>query len=282
MPRRYWIFSLVAVVAAAVCVRLGFWQLSRLHQRRARNAIVSARLALPEVEGAGALPADTAAARFRRVRLVGRFDYANEVVVMARTHEGSPGVNVVTPLRPVGADSGATGAGGAPAAVLVNRGWVYSPNGATVSLARWHEKPVAAPDSLVTVTGFVDELAPRPRQFARTPSPAVGNAGARTVLWLDAGEIARRAGYAVAPYVVLMQNAVPTALADSVPVRLGVPPLDEGPHFSYALQWFSFAAIALGGLGIVLVGRRRHGPADDVDAAVRRPAAGVPNERASS
>jgi len=271
MPRRYVLFSLVAVLAAAVCVRLGFWQLSRLAQRRARNAVVAARLSLPEVEGARALPTDTAQARFRRVRLVGRFDYAHEVVVMARTHEGSPGVNVVTPLRLVGDDS----AQAAAVAVLVNRGWVYSPNGATVSLERWREKPVTAPDSLVTVAGFVDEITPRPAQFARAPSPRAGDTGARTVLWLDAGDVARRAGYAVAPYVVLMQNAVPAALGDSVPVRLPVPALDEGPHFSYALQWFSFAVIALGGLGIVLVGRRRAPAAPAPEARV------APNERAT-
>ena len=250
MPRRYVVFSLLALAAATVCVRLGFWQLSRLHERRARNAVVAARLSLPEAAGARALPADTAAARFRRVRLVGRFDYANEVVVMARTHQGSPGVNVVTPLRLAGADS-------TQPAVLVNRGWAYSPNGATLTLERWREKPAASSDSLATVEGFVDEIAPRPRRFARATSPEAGGAVSRAVLWLDDREVARRAGYSLAPYVVLMQNRVPTALEDSVPVRLEVPPLDEGPHLNYALQWFSFAVIALGGLGVVLVGARR-------------------------
>lgn len=266
MPRRYVVFSALAIVVAAVCVRLGFWQLSRLHERRARNAVVAARLSLPEVASARALPADTAAARFRRVRLVGRFDYAKEVVVMARTHEGSPGVNVVTPLHLAGADATAP-------AVLVNRGWVYSPNGASVALERWREKP-AAPDSLVTVAGFVEEIAPRPTRFASSASAEAGGAGARTVLWLDDRDVARRAGYAVAPYVVLMENAVPGALADSVPVRVPVPPLDEGPHFGYALQWFSFAVIALGGLGLVLVGRWRERqparPAPSTRPAARR------------
>ena len=37
------------------------------------------------------------------------------------------------------------------------------------------------------------------------------------------------------------------AVAGRVPQRVPTPPLDEGPHLSYAIQWFSFAAIALAG-----------------------------------
>jgi cytochrome oxidase assembly protein ShyY1 len=40
---------------------------------------------------------------------------------------------------------------------------------------------------------------------------------------------------------------------------LGPPTLDNGPHLSYAIQWFSFAAIAITGAAIVAV-RSRHQP----------------------
>jgi cytochrome oxidase assembly protein ShyY1 len=36
---------------------------------------------------------------------------------------------------------------------------------------------------------------------------------------------------------------------------VAVPPLDEGPHKSYAVQWFSFAAISI--VGTVLYLRRK-------------------------
>jgi len=42
-----------------------------------------------------------------------------------------------------------------------------------------------------------------------------------------------------------------TGAADR-PAKLTIPPLDEGPHTSYAVQWFSFAAIALAGAGFVI------------------------------
>jgi cytochrome oxidase assembly protein ShyY1 len=50
------------------------------------------------------LPADTAAARYRRIRRAGTWDHTHEVLLVSRTHQGSPGVNFVTPLRRAGAN----------------------------------------------------------------------------------------------------------------------------------------------------------------------------------
>jgi cytochrome oxidase assembly protein ShyY1 len=36
-----------------------------------------------------------------------------------------------------------------------------------------------------------------------------------------------------------------------------IPALDEGPHRSYALQWFSFAVIALVGAALMVARERR-------------------------
>jgi len=41
------LFGVLTVIAAGVCVRLGFWQLDRLEQRRAKNALVLERGTLP-------------------------------------------------------------------------------------------------------------------------------------------------------------------------------------------------------------------------------------------
>lgn len=236
MPRRHLVFAALALVAAVVCVRLGFWQLSRLGERREANALVEGRLRLPVVTSLRELPADTAAARFRRVRLTGRFDYDHEVRLTGRSRNGSPGVNIITPLRL--ADTNV--------AVLVNRGWVYSPNGADADLARWREEDSA------TVVGFVNPLG------ARRGSARSATADPHSVRWLDDREIARAAGYPVAPLTVVRQDsAAAVARRDSTPARLGVPPLDEGPHRSYAMQWFFFAVIAVVGPAVLLFSLRR-------------------------
>src|SRR5215207_3258750 len=208
MTRRSALLLAFAVLAAAVCVRLGIWQLDRLAQRRARNATVVARLREPEVTP-DAVPRDTAVARYRRVRVKGRADYAHEIVLASRTRDGSPGVNIVTPLRVAGRDT----------AVLVNRGWVYSPNGTDVDLARWREA-----DSL-DVTGFV-EIPSRRGGVSRLPS------NPRAYRWLDPQHLARDVGYPVTAWYVT-ETLPAGAVQDSVtPARLAPPPLDEGPHLS--------------------------------------------------
>src|SRR5829696_7862068 len=126
MSRRSIVFCALAVVAAAVFIRLGLWQLARLRAKVHRNAAIAAQQRSDQVSLA-ALPRDTAAAHYRRTVVYGRFDYGHELVVSGRTHQGSPGAELVTPLRLPGSDT----------AILVNRGWVYSPNGAWVDHAHW-------------------------------------------------------------------------------------------------------------------------------------------------
>jgi surfeit locus 1 family protein len=232
--RTLW-FAVLCVAMAALCVRLGFWQLGRLGERRARNAVVRARLDLPVV-ALSALPADSAAVRFRRAETRGRYDYAREVKLAGRSRNGSPGVHIVTPLRVDGAGD---------TVVLVNRGWVYSPDAASATLERWRERDTA------TVRGFVDVF----------PAPGPGAARAasdpRAYRWLDRDEMARVVGAPVAPVVLVAQGDTAGTAANRTPVRLGPPPLDEGPHWNYAVQWFAFAGVSIAGLATVVTAERR-------------------------
>jgi cytochrome oxidase assembly protein ShyY1 len=58
----------------------------------------------------------------------------------------------------------------------------------------------------------------------------------------------------VTRYLVSQDSA-----ADTTPARLAPPALDDGPHLSYAIQWFSFAVIAIVGAGIVAYRARTAG-----------------------
>lgn len=225
------VFSIIAVALAALFVRLGVWQLDRRQERRARNAMIAAQATASPV-AFDALPSDTARAHYRRATLRGMPDYAHELVLSSRTRNGSPGVHVLTPVRPAGRDT----------AVLVNRGWVYSADGATADLARWHE---AAGETLA-VEGYVELL----------PAGEVKPIRGRILRQVTLGGVRAALPYPVAPMYLVAQRSGDSAAVR--PARLTLPDLDdEGPHLGYALQWFAFAVIALIGAGIAL--RRRAG-----------------------
>ncbi len=230
MSRRTTLFCLLAALAAVLFIRLGFWQLSRLHERRARNAAIADRQHGAPVPFLS-LPHDTGAAHYRPALVEGRYDYDHELVLTARTRRGAPGVELLTPVRLAGRDT----------AVVVNRGWVYSPDGATMERARWRERDSAR------VSGFVELFVPD------VGSPTSGR-DPRVIRHATMAEVAAKVPYPVAPYYLV-------ATGDTVlthPARRELPALDDGPHRSYAIQWFCFAAIAVGG-AIAVVMRERRG-----------------------
>lgn len=225
MTRRILAFAVLAAVLAALFVRLGFWQLDRLAARQERNAALTTRLAEPEAPFEQ-LP-DSAA--FRHARLTGTPDYEREVVLTGRSHNGSPGVYILTPVRRTGSDT----------AVIVIRGWVYAPDAASVDLSRWHE----------TRTHF------RGYALAIPPGQAARASGERKLRMLTVGGVRELFTYPVAPLYLVSQDSV----SASTPARLPMPSLDNGPHLSYAVQWFSFAAIAIVGAAIVVFRARNAG-----------------------
>jgi len=225
----------LALVIAAGCIRLGFWQLHRLSERRAQNAIVASRLAEPAV-GIDAIPRDSARQRDLHVHVHGLYDYAHEIVLTSRSRQGSPGVNIITPIRVAGNDT----------AVLINRGWIYAPDGVRADLSQWREG-----DSL-DATGYV---VPFEGREGTSHSPSRANA----YRWLDTALARQAFPYPVRPYFVILPKDANTA--GGILPRIPPPELDEGPHLSYAIQWFAFATIALGGIFFFV---RRSGEASDV------------------
>lgn len=219
----------IPLAFAALFTRLGVWQLSRLRERRAFNATFMARLSAPPVDVA-ALPGDTGQGHYRRASASGTLLYDRQLVLAGRFHNGAPGANLFTPLALTGRDT----------VVMVDRGWVPSADAATVDLTRWRERDSA------TVAGFAETYA------GTSTAPSAASSQQRVVRALDRKAIERLVGRPVAPYLIVQMadSAAPPA-RDSVPVRRELPAMSEGPHASYAGQWFSFAVIALVG-GVVL------------------------------
>jgi cytochrome oxidase assembly protein ShyY1 len=70
---------------------------------------------------------------------------------------------------------------------------------------------------------------------------------------VDLGRIGAALPYPILPVYVLLQHQEP-AQTGGLPEPPPLPPLTNGPHLSYAAQWFGFAAIAL--IGFVVLLRR--------------------------
>ena len=218
--RRVLVLAGVAIAVATLCVRLGLWQLDRRAQRRALNAERDTTLALPVLTIDSA--ADTVS-RWRRVRATGVYDHDHQVVLVNRPRNGVPGVLVATPLRLTNGE-----------AVYVVRGWVPTPDAATVDLHALTEPQT------VTIVGYVER--------AEEPTRDVPAEWPLRLLRLDPTVLASKLPYAVRSYTL---RQLPQAGVPDLPQRLPPPASDEGPHLSYAVQWFSFAAIALIGIGVL-------------------------------
>jgi surfeit locus 1 family protein len=240
------VFGVLTVVAAAVCVRLGFWQLARLKERRGKNAVMVARGAMPAVSVSALRGQDTTETHWRKATLRGVADYAHEAVYATRSQAGSPGVYLLTPVRPIDANWGDT-------AVLLLRGYVYAADGRTIDHDKAREADTLALEGLVT-----SFTVSKPGTVRLPSNPSA-------IKTLDRDTLAAIAGTPLAPFILL-------ALGDTVvhdvtrPARVPPPAISDGPHLSYALQWFGFATTFLVGYGFFAsgAGRRPKDPSKEV------------------
>ncbi|WP_203566813.1 SURF1 family cytochrome oxidase biogenesis protein [Aestuariimicrobium ganziense] len=233
--RKLWIrwlaLAVFVAVLAAVFVRLGEWQIHRLEQRRETNARVVAHQQQPvkpwDEVFTGPISDDQ---QWQRVSVTGTFDPDHMLTVRYRNVADQAGVEVVTPL--VTSDG---------QVVLVNRGFLPRPKNTLDAVSP------TPPAGEVTVVGYVrrNEVG---KANAITP---VQN----TVRLINSPAIAAWLGK---PVVDGHIQAISTTPADDPSFQLVPPPsLDEGPHLSYAVQWFVFTLIAVGGAVILIRGDLR-------------------------
>jgi surfeit locus 1 family protein len=243
--RPKWIARHVAVAVLVVTmVLLGLWQLRRLDDKRDHKALVEARQEAPAAPVAEVVPAegDVADALHRAVTAEGTYQDDDTVVVENRTLNGASGGWVLTPLLLDGEDI----------AVVVNRGFIgFDRDGEIV--------PPPAPQGRVEVEGLVQPTQSRGRIGPQDPDEGRLDVLAR----VDVARLAEQVDYELLPaYVQLVASDPPEPSAEpGAPalVALGRPSPEEGPHLSYAVQWFTFTAIALVGYAVLLrhVGRQR-------------------------
>jgi surfeit locus 1 family protein len=217
-----------AVAVLLLCVLfvcLGMWQWHRGIERQvqwtrfARGAERVQELGTREV---------TALPLFQRVSVTGELDGAHQFLLDNRSYRGRPGYEVLTPLERPGA-----------AALLIDRGWVpFSGRRAQlpdVSL------PAGAPERTpVTLTGRLAAL-PSPGLASGRAPPDPRAPWPKLASFPRIEELAAVLGAPLAPRILLLDPKAPEGY-----VRDWQPPgMTPLRHFSYAIQWWSFAALAV-------------------------------------
>ncbi|HET9132678.1 MAG TPA: SURF1 family protein [Gemmatimonadales bacterium] len=224
MSRTRRVVLLVVVATLAItAVQLGRWQLRRLDARRASNAELLAARALPPLDLSAT---DSAPVAGRRLVARGTFVLDGELFLRGRVHREAPGLHVVTPFRITDSDR----------MLWVLRGFVGSPDATTPPDSI--PAPVAG---VVTITGLA--MAIPTTDDAGQP---VARGADTTWRRLDRAVAAQRLPGAPPVYLQLEGDAGgPGGLPSVVP-----PAIDEGPHLSYAIQWFGIA-LAIVAFGVI-------------------------------
>ena len=222
--RKWLIPTLLVLLGTAVCIRLGIWQLDRLEARRAFNEQVESMRALPPLS----LDQDASNAiqdmEWRAVKVNGHYDFENQIAIRNQYNGGQYGYHLLTPLLFDGM------------AVLVDRGWIPADGNSVPQDWRKYDEV-----GEVNLSGQVR---------LGHGKPAIGGVadvlpenGARLEIWnnADVTRIAGQLPYPILPvYIQLDSDTQDTE--PPIPFQPEVE-LTEGPHFGYALQWFTFATI---------------------------------------
>lgn len=229
----------LAIVFAVISSVFGVWQWERREEavaeiRLIQNNFDQAPAAIADVLPAGAQWDDSV--RWRPVTLQGEYVTEEQLLVRTRPRGGQVGFNVLVPLELSAGE-----------VFIVDRGWI--PTGETRDQPDFIPPP---PSGTVTVVVRLfpgePEIPGRSAPEGQVPSVALGLIDGL----LDHSVDTRAYGQLVS------ENPAPPTR----PLAALTPVPDEGPHLSYSIQWFVFAALGFVAWGYLFVQEYRFGPAE--------------------
>ncbi|MGO4384158.1 SURF1 family cytochrome oxidase biogenesis protein [Specibacter sp. RAF43] len=237
-------YFVLAVIFALACVALGNWQMDRRNDVVANIAKITANYSGQPVEYAkvaGQFDSLDPALEWTQVLMKGTYQTADQRVVRNRPLSGTPGYEVLVPLKLENGDT-----------VIIDRGWLPIGN-----------KQAGHPDNIPqpasgTVT-VVARLKPAEPQLDR-------GAPAGQLASIELHDYAAQLGYPIKTGAY-GQLAEETPAAATNPVPFPPPSIDEGSHLSYAMQWICFGVLAFVGFGYAARMQRRNDEYDELEAA---------------
>lgn len=218
-------FALVCLISA-VCTTLGLWQLDRRDAIREDigNVVNNYDAApVPFTDAADLFENYDPAKEWLPVEMTGVYDTDNQRIVRNRPLSGRAGYEVVVPLN---LPDGTT--------VVINRGWLPIGN----NEAGRPDTVPPAPSGEVTVVARLKPAEPTLQRGA--PEGQLAS--------IDLAKYQEEVGYELeqAAYgLMASEDPQPSVVPEAAPK----PSVDEGPHLSYAMQWFAFGVMVFIGLG---------------------------------
>ena len=240
---KWWLSHLFVLTMIVVMTAAGFWQLNRLDERRASNDEIRAASeasptaieeVLDRIDGGEDVLDHTA------VIVEGEYLDGPGLLVANRTFDTQPGFWFVSPVEL--ADG---------RVVAVSRGWV--PRDVASGEG---EQSVVTPAGSTTVVG---------RAFDSVGGGAVGDpvAGTPQVNRMDLDAVADALGVDVVDRWV--QAVDPSWQRGDVPIPVPPPNLNDGPHLSYAFQWFFFTTSTIIAYALILRHRLRDARIEELE-----------------
>jgi surfeit locus 1 family protein len=219
-----WWMTGLTLAAVLLFAGLGRWQWQRAQDKRQlQQHFAAGSLRVEPLEGRplGALR------RYTQIRVAGRYDPGHQFLLDNISRNGRAGFEVLTPLI---LSDGRT--------LLVNRGWMPLRDGGRaqypdVSLADVGEIPVTGRVDLLPVTGI---------EAGRAPPPLSGE-WPRVTSFPDSADLSRALGRAVEPGQLLLGTDQPHGYQRDW--QAGSASFGPERHLAYAVQWWSFAALAV-------------------------------------
>ena len=209
--------TLLAIFGMYICVSAAQWQFHRGQNRQVENARVKQLLTQSPIE----LNERDISPTWSKVKLIGKFDGAHEVLVRGKYRADKYGFDVLTLFRPTNTKP-----------IWVDRGWV-----AAVGDATEIPRTPAAPSGTVEIIGLLrafNQSNTTTGSLIALPAPKVGK--------IQLSELDKNFNQPrFDKYLQLTSD-----LGDS-PQPADLPTFSDGPHFAYALQWSFFVLLIIAG-----------------------------------
>jgi surfeit locus 1 family protein len=163
---------------------------------------------------------------YRQVTVVGTYDHSQQIAIRNQYWDNQWGVHLVTPLVLAGSNQ----------AILVDRGWIPSQDYQSGDWSAYDET------GIIQVSGVIRASQEKADFGSRSdPTPAPGQSPMLAWNFVNVQALQQQASYQLLPaYIQQAHEASHTGLPYRTQPEVEI---TEGPHLSYAIQWFTFATV---------------------------------------